>query len=353
MRPILSHPDPRMSTRLPFHHRAALALAFFLACMLGAPVVAGAADLAGYAMPGRFRVDVSDVTWTDTTRQRALPLRIRLPAADGARPVVLFSHGLGGSVDGGRYWGEHWASHGFVVIHLQHPGSDAAVWQDAKQPARALKRAAGHEQFNARVLDVKFVLDELQRRQRAGDVFALRLDLTRVGMSGHSFGAVTTQALAGQRFEVPARWQAQADALADDRLRAFVAFSPSARTDDAVSQFGSITRPFFSVTGTEDGLVGLGLGVPAPRRLLPFEGMPGPGAYLLNLEGADHMIFNGAPRRRTDGADPTLDAQHVHLTQATTTAFWRAHLMDDPAARTWLRTSAEPAVRAAGQFRFK
>jgi predicted dienelactone hydrolase len=342
-----------MSNRLLLHRRAALALALSLTCVLGMAGLARAADLDSYAAPGPFRVEVSDTTWTDVARQRPLPLRIRLPAADGARPVVLFSHGLGGSVDGGRFWGEHWASHGFVVIHLQHPGSDTAVWQDAARPARELKRAASREQFNARVLDVKFVLDELQRRQRAGDAFALRIDLARVGMSGHSFGAVTTQALAGQRFDVPARLRAQADALADDRLRAFIAFSPSARTDDAVSQFRTITRPFFSVTGTEDGLVGLGLGVPAPRRLLPFEGMPGPDAYLLILDGADHMIFNGAPRRRTDGTDPARDAQHVRLTQATTIAFWRAHLLDDPEARRWLRTSAETTVRAAGQFRVK
>ncbi|MDZ7652414.1 MAG: hypothetical protein U5L03_07590 [Burkholderiaceae bacterium] len=342
-----------MSNRLLLHRRAALALVISLAGVLGAPGATRAADPASDATTGPFRVDVSDTSWTDPTRDRTLALRIRLPEAAGARPVVLFSHGLGGSVDGGRFWGEHWASHGFVVIHLQHPGSDAAVWQDARQPARALKQAAGREQFNARVLDVKFVLDELQRRQRAGDAFALRLDLARIGMSGHSFGAVTTQALAGQRFDVPARLRAQADALADDRLRAFVAFSPSARTDDAISQFRAITRPFFSVTGTADGMVGLGLGVPPPRRLLPFEGMPGPDAYLLNLDGADHMIFNGGPRRRTDGADPARDAQHVRLTQAMTTAFWRAHLMDDPEAKSWLRTNAEPAVRAAGQFRFK
>ncbi|MCU0937713.1 MAG: hypothetical protein MUC86_00935 [Burkholderiaceae bacterium] len=342
-----------MPNRLLLHRRAALALALALACSLGPSGAARAADLAGYAATGPFRVDVSDTAWTDPDRQRNLPLRVRLPEAAGARPVVLFSHGLGGSVDGGRFWGEHWASHGFVVIHLQHPGSDTAVWQDATRPARELKQAASREQFNARILDVKFVLDELQRRQRAGDAFARRLDLTRVGMSGHSFGAVTTQALAGQHFDVPQRLRAQADALADDRPRAFIAFSPSARTDDAVSQFRSITRPFLSVTGTEDGMIGLGLGVPPRQRLLPFESMPGPDVYLLNLDGADHMIFNGTPRRRTDGADPARDAQHVRLTQAITTAFWRAHLMEDPDARGWLRTNAEPAVRAAGQFRVK
>jgi len=313
-------------------------------------------ETTSYAAPGPFRAEVIDPQWTDPARSRTLPLRIRLPDAPGARPVILFSHGLGGSVEAGRFWGEQWSSHGFIVIHLQHPGSDESVWKDAASrigAALSLKRAADTEQFLARVADTKFVLDELQRRQQAGDALAMRADLTRVGMAGHSFGAITTQTLAGQRFEVPRRLQTQADALADDRLRAFIAFSPSARTDEAVTQFAGITRPFFSVTGTADGMVGMGLGVPAHRRLLPFEGMPGPDKYLLNLAGADHMIFNGAPRRRTDGADPARDELHVTLTRATTTAFWHAYLMDDAAAMAWLRNGAASAVGAAGEFQLK
>ena len=340
--------------------RAARVLRIAVFCAGATSAAAGLAapahetvSLGHYAASGPIQADVVDAAWTDAVRNRTLPLRVRLPDARGPRPVILFSHGLGGSVDGGRYWGEQWASHGFVVIHIQHPGSDEAVWKDAKRPARALRRAASAEQFVARVADVKFVLDELQRRQRAGDAFALRADLARIGMSGHSFGAVTTQTLAGQRFDVPRRLQAQADALADDRLRAFIAFSPSARTDDAVVQFKEITRPFFSVTGSADGTVGLGLGVPAYRRLLPYEGMPGPDKYLLNLDGADHMIFNGAPRRRSDGADPVRDELHTTLTRATTTAFWLAYLTDDAAALAWLRSGAGTAVGSAGQFRTK
>ena len=70
-------------------------------------------------------------------RGRELPLRIRVPDAPGTRAAILFSHELGGSVDGGRTWGEHWASHGFVVIHLQHRGSDESVWREAESPARS------------------------------------------------------------------------------------------------------------------------------------------------------------------------------------------------------------------------
>ena len=117
-----------------------------------------------------------DETWTDSRRQREIPVRIRwpsdtLPVPAGARPVVLFSHGLGGTRDGGSVWGEAWVAAGFVVVHLQHPGSDlAAVRAVANSFAdrAGLRRAAGPPQLLARLQDVRFALDELARRQRAG-----------------------------------------------------------------------------------------------------------------------------------------------------------------------------------------
>jgi predicted dienelactone hydrolase len=48
----------------------------------------------------------------------------------GAAPVVLFSHGLGGSRTGSVFLGEHWAARGYVAVFLQHPGSDDSIWKD-------------------------------------------------------------------------------------------------------------------------------------------------------------------------------------------------------------------------------
>jgi predicted dienelactone hydrolase len=315
-------------------------------------VAAPASAACPYDPAGPYAVETTGVIWTDAARQRALPLRVRLPNAPGARPVVLFSHGLGGNVDSGRAWGERWASYGFVVIHLQHPGSDASVWRGVERPAQSLRAAASLDQYLARVADVKFVLDELQRRQRAGDPLAARLDLARIGMSGHSFGAQTTQALAGQSFDGTATARTAAAALAELRLRAFVAFSPSARSQQAAALFATIAKPFISITGTDDGMVGLGLGVPPPLRRVPFEGMPGPDQYLLVLEAADHMVFNGTARART-GGDTAHDATHTALAAAVTTAFWLAYLADDGAARDWLAGSAAAAIGTAGEFRRK
>jgi hypothetical protein len=107
-----------------------------------------------------------------------------------------------------------------------------------------------------------------------------------------------------------------------------------------------------SVTGTEDGMVGMGLGVPPPLRRVPFEGMPGPDQYLLVLAAADHMVFNGTGRIRP-GADSARDATHVALVAAVTTVFWLAYLADDGRARDWLAHSAAAVVGAAGEFRRK
>lgn len=77
--------------------------------------------------PAAQTVLVEDETWHDDQRRRPLPVRLRWPADDapmppGGRPLVLFSHGLGGRRQGAEVCGSVWAAAGFVVLHLQHPG---------------------------------------------------------------------------------------------------------------------------------------------------------------------------------------------------------------------------------------
>ena len=116
----------------------------------------------GYAAPGSFAVRLIDESWNDGARQRDLPVRIRLPEAASPAPVILFSHGLGGSRRGGAEWAEHWASHGFAVINVQHPGSDETLWmgKDSGERLSALRSSASIAEFLARIADVKFVVAE-------------------------------------------------------------------------------------------------------------------------------------------------------------------------------------------------
>lgn len=260
-----------------------------------------------------------DASWTDASRGRAVPVRIRMPDGQGKAPVILFSHGLGGSLDGGTNWAEAWRDAGFIVINLQHPGSDRSIIMSGRIAA-----AMSPLQLQARVQDSGFVLDELGRRRREGACDLTRADLDHIGMSGHSFGAHTTLALSGQRFPM-------LGGEADSRIKASVAFSPAppARGSDAQA-FGAITMPVFSITGTEDVTAALP-NVSAADRERPFRAMPPGGKYLLVLEGANHMVFNGQ-----DGLRGPASTASPHVRQTVieaTTLFWRWTLLGDPAAK--------------------
>jgi predicted dienelactone hydrolase len=301
-----------------------------------------------YAAAGPFGVRVADDTWSDDGRERDLPVRLRLPDTPSRAPVILFSHGLGGSRAGGAEWGAHWASHGFAVIHLQHPGSDESLWRDKPVEERraGMRNAVSLEQFGARIADVRFVLAELDRRQRAGDPLAARLDLGRLGMSGHSYGAVTTLYLGGQR---PALGSFTFGDLSEKRFTAFLAFSPQASPgSDPGLQFAPFDRPALLVTGTLDGQTAGGLGVPPEQRLVPFEAMPGGNKFQLVVDQADHMFFNGTRGLRDFGVAgrtgidfSAVETRGYAQVKAVSTAYWLAYLRDDRAAAGWLRRDRE------------
>jgi len=279
----------------------------FLAAAMLAPAAAAAAPADAIA--------VCDAQWHDSARGRDVPVRIRMPAGTNKVPVILFSHGLGGSLDGGTNWAVAWAKAGFIVVNLQHPGSDRSILGSGR-----IAEAMAPAQLVARVDDVHFVLDELARRPREGACDLRRADLAHVGMSGHSFGAHTTQAIAGQRFPV-------AGIAADPRVKAAIAFSPSPpmRGSDAAA-FGSIATPFFSITGTED-VAPITPYITAKDRERPFRAMPPGGKYLLVLGGANHMVFNAQDGLRGPGSTATPHIRDTVITA--TTLFWRATLLGD------------------------
>ncbi|MFZ4687603.1 MAG: alpha/beta hydrolase family protein [Polymorphobacter sp.] len=276
---------------------------------------------------------VCDAVWRDTARGRDLPVRIRMPAGTAKVPVVLFSPGLGGGIVGGTLWGQAWSARGLAVIHLEHPGSDAAVYLTPGTPdeRRARVRAAASGvQLQARVADVGFVLDELARRPSEGACDLTRIDLARIGMAGHSMGAWTVQGVAGQRYY-------GTTPFLDSRIKAAIALSPSALTTASLTDsFGGITIPFLSITGTADGtprIVAEARGessteTPEAQRIGPFTGMAPGGKYLLVFKDGDHMVFAGNLRRAPVGPDAHIQG----VTAAFTTAFWAATLLGDAAA---------------------
>lgn len=299
-----------------------------------------AGDAKGYDPLWReaaFEAAVLRLTVNDAGRTREIPVKVYLPAATNAAPVVLFSHGLGGSRENNVYLGQHWAARGYVAVFMQHPGSDESVWKDVPPSERmkAMRAAASTRNCMLRVKDVPAVLDQLEAWGReAGHALAGRLDMGRVGMSGHSFGAVTTQAVSGQRFPLGVMDCREA------RIKAAVAFSPSApRWGSAARAFGAVVIPWLLMTGTKDTSIVNDTDVAA--RLAVFPALPPGGKYELVLAGAEHSAFGD---RALPGDRETRNPNHHRAILALTTAFWDTYLRGDAAAKTWL--DGEEGIRA-------
>ena len=284
--------------------------------------------LNGSAAAQDKNVETIDLVVNDAARDRVIPILVYLPEQKQAAPVVLFSHGLGGSRSGSPYLGQHWAAHGYVVVYIQHPGSDDSVWEDEPALGRmtAMKEAANAGNFQLRVKDVSAVLDQLGRwNAETGHALAGRMDLERVGMSGHSFGAVTTQAVSGQSFFGKA-------AFTDGRIKAAIMFSPSSpRRGSAQRAFGSVKIPWMLMTGTND-IAPIG-NADLKSRLGVFPALPPGGKYEVVLDGAEHSAFTD---RALPGDTRPRNPNHHRVILALGTAFWDAYLRGDANAKAWL-----------------
>lgn len=259
---------------------------------------------------GSYRpIENSKYVAFDENRERSIPLRLYLPEASKPCPVVLFSHGLGGSRMNNDYLGEHWASRGYVVVYMQHPGSDEDVWKSVPREDRlaAMKKAASAKNAVLRFKDVPAVLDALEAwNVDAEHALYGKLNLSRVGMSGHSFGAVTTQAVAGQKK------MGGLVNYTDERIDAAVMFSPSSpRRGKPERAFSGVEIPWLLMTGTEDvSIIG---GATAESRMAVFPALPEGDKYELVLWEAEHSAFSGQGLRAIRSLE----------TRITTPRFWQ------------------------------
>jgi dienelactone hydrolase len=300
--------------------------------------------------PSHISKDVNiqklDIMVADEKRSREIPLRIYLPpnmapsqAGEGESakstrvPVILFSHGLGGSREGSPFLGKHWAARGYAAVFLQHPGSDESVWKDQPLAQRmaAMREAASPKNYMLRAQDVTVVLDQLEKwSNNTKHELAGRLDTTRVGMSGHSFGGHTTQAVSGQSFPIGGQ------GLTDSRVKAAIVMSPSApdRGDINVA-FGKVATPWLLMTGTHD-TAAIGNQTPESRRKVFAAIAPGD-KYELVLDKAEHSVFTDRP---LPGDKQPRNPNHHRVILALSTAFWDAYLRDNRDAKAWLTGDA-------------
>lgn len=319
---------------------------FLIIMLLLAPPFANAASGQSYnplAVLNAVAPEPVDLTLFDQERKRNIPVRIYLPASQKPSPVILFSHGLGGARTGSAYLGKHWSARGYVAIFLQHTGSDEVIWKNTPVPQRmaAMKKAVSIKNFMLRTQDVSTTLDHLGLLNKTGGhALAGRLDMQRIGMSGHSFGAITTQAVSGERFPFHVN-------RTDARIKAAVMMSPSPpRHGNLKKAFGHVTIPWMLLTGTKDKRLFVN-DDSAESRLNVFPALPTGGKYELVLYRDEHSAFSDRPLPQDQ---EKRNPNHHRAILALTTAFWDAWLKNDPAAKAWLdgdspRTVLEPQDR--------
>lgn len=265
-----------------------------------------------------------DTAVTDPKTGRRIGLRIRLPDGQEPAPLLLYSPGLGSGVSNGAAWCEAWRQAGFVVVTMSHPVTNDEIWNTVRRSfAENLAAALSGGQYPARVIDTRFVIG----RCLSALGIEHRIDGTRIGVAGHSYGAITVQALAVEGRAAPAE--------ATGVVRAAIALSPGVLSVDQAGRMAAARMSFFCVTGDRDSFVTFSkdgharrLGVPLANRLAVYGGLPRGAKQLLVVAGADHMTFAGEPvdgRRfsRDVAAGPAQSEAAWARVSAATTAFWQ------------------------------
>jgi len=310
----------------------------------------GAGEYRATSEAGPYEVSVLAGEWVDLNRDgREVPWKAYYPKdAREPAPVVIWSHGAGGSREGAEYLGRHLASHGYAAFHIQHHGSDIDALRQAGGARAFLESLRGNRQVTInRVKDVPFAVESIAAMGVEGRL-AGRLDTTSIGMSGHSFGAITTLFAAGQlapgfghRFAVP-------------HFKGAFAMSPSPPRDGTPpgEAFGDLLMPFFHLTGTADASPLKDFDPEA--RQIPFRSNRSVDQYLLVLKNGIHATFSGVTSRGgRDFSYPSI-VRHHELIKIAALAFWDAYLTGNEAALTWLQDGGYAAeVGDEGSFEFK
>lgn len=245
-----------------------------------------AALAAAVPMPAGDNYRTHYLDWTDASRQRPVASKLYLPKPDGPPcPLLVFSHGLGGSRDGYSYIGKYLAAQGYACLHLQHVGSDRAVWQgNPLAVVSRLQAAAQESEAVHRVHDLRFALDSL-----LNSAYAAAIDPTRIAAAGHSYGANTCMLACGAQVERPHHRPFHGD----PRIRATVLISapPFYGQDNLQAILSPVQVPSLHITATNDDIIVPGYQSPAQDRIAVFDAMGGRPKTLAVFRDGSHSMF--------------------------------------------------------------
>lgn len=318
--------------------------------------------------PGKYSFQKIYFELNDVKRDRRLPIDIYLPQVKPENssnqptspfPLIVISHGLASDRFALVYLAQHLASYGFAVVALEHPGSNSQRFQ---QYFAGLAGPPEPREFIDRPLDVKYVLDELQRLATFNPTLKGKINFQQVGAIGHSFGGYTVLTLAGANLNFaqlrkdcyPNRslnlslfLQCQASELSpknyslqDNRIKAVMAINPINSSVLGESGIKQIRVPVMLVTGSQD------IFAPTiPEQIRPFTWLSEPNKYLLLIENATHFtaLEESTPTGNVLpvpsgllGPDPA--AAYSYL-KAFSVAFLESNLLNNAEYRAYLQPS--------------
>lgn len=272
---------------------------------------------------------------------RDLKLVLRYPDGGPARGIVVFCHGLGSSGEAYGALTDTWVGQGYVVIHptfadsifevarrnpdlgldpgddklvlwmRQHPEVRPTMFQILHDPAHWLDRV---EIVNRIVENLPTILD------------ATGIDPTALplAIAGHSFGAYTTQLLAGAEIDLPDGPRS----FRDPRFRAALVLSGQGLNQQGLREgsWEGMTGPVLTVTGKKDGGAG---GQDWVWKCDPYELAPPGGKALAVLDDATHYLGGMTP-------EGSVVEYQFDALKLVTAAFLDAYVLDKPGARNWL-----------------
>jgi predicted dienelactone hydrolase len=220
----------------------------------------------------------------DAERGKDVLFSVDYPTRPGTYPLILFSHGFGATRQTYVGLAAHWASQGYVVIRAAHADSGRLQLSNVQQAWKDQTPA----DWRNRVRDVTAIIDGLDRIEETYPELKGKIDRTKIGVSGHSYGAFTAMLIGG------ARTYPGATSYADPRVKAVVAMSPQGASETfglTTESWTEVRTPTLFMTGTMDR--GMAEDETPEWRRQAFELAPAGDKWLVVFEGATHGSFTG------------------------------------------------------------
>lgn len=259
---------------------------------------------------------IVDFDWADVARSRPVPARLHWPnniAPDARVPLIVFSHGMGGSRRGYSYLARYWAARGVASLHVQHVGSDTSVWiGNPLALVQRLQRAAHESEALARGMDVRFALDRVLSRDVGS--YAAQIDRQRIVVAGHSYGANTALVAVGAGvMREGRRMEAK-----DTRFAAAIVISspPFYGEKQLAPVLENVTVPTLHVTSTGDVIKIPGYYSAAADRLAIYNAIATPRKALAVFQGGSHSMFTDRPGTGGLDLNPKVKAATAELSLA-------------------------------------